>query len=366
MAFDGGLTGMGFPVPMDSNMTDLGKLEEMQKQFVDSLEAAAQQMGLNPEQVRSDAEHLAPFQPMMDFVEKWQGEDGLWAGDPIQRSEEYMSALAEANQRAMGGLLSTFMFASEQPPWDQPRTMAIMDGSAFAEQFGLQEAPAGTQLEGYWQETLPDGSVGFVTGVDPYWAQGNLDWVQGDEVPGFTGTCGLTSVANIAQMYGVELTEGQVVEFAAANGLCATGYMDPGMNGGTSPGTSALLLTEAGIPAHVETGNSLDDLIGYVEEGRGIELSVNAGLLWGDGDPRSYGDGGTNHAISLTGVVKDSSGEVTGLVVCDSSGPSPAPLHFVSAERMQEAWANIGGVCVVADVPRSQGYPPGVAPVQYA
>ena len=363
MALDGGVSGLGFPVPLDPNMTDPDKLEEMQRQFVASLEGTAQELGLNPEQVRADAEQLAPFQPMMDFVEKWRGEDGLWAGDPIQRSQEYMGALTEVGQRMMGGMFSTLMFASEQPPWDNPDTLSILQGLAEAEGFADAATGSDGKLDGYRPETLPDGTVGYVSGLDPFWVQTHLDWVQGNEVPGFEGTCGPTSVANIAKMYGMEVTEGSVVQLAVENDLCNAGYGDPEVNGGSRPAQNAELLGILGIPARVEQGRSLDDIAAYVEQGRGVELGVNAGLLWND--PAYYRDGRSNHAIALTNAVRDGSGELVGFEVCDS-GKHDAPLDFVPADVMQRAFAEIGGECVVVDIPRTQGYPPGTSQGQFA
>jgi len=363
MAFDGGLSGVGFAVPMDPNITDLDKLEDMQKQFVASLEDVATQMGVDPEQVRADAEQLAPYQPMMDFVEKWKGEDGLWTGDPVQRSQEYMDALSEMGQRSLGGLFSTLASASEQPPWDNPDTLSRLEGAAGGDQLTVAESAVDGKLESYRPETLPDGSVGYVEGVDPFWVQSHLDWEQGNAVPGFEGTCGLTSVSNLAQMYGAEVSEKDVVEFAAANGLCNTDAMNPGERGGSTPIDHVQLLGVLGIPAHVEQGGSLDDLVAYVENRQGVELGVNAGLLWDDS--RAYDDGGPNHGITLTNVVRDGSGEVTGFQVCDS-GKHDAPLDFISVGVMQKAWADTGGQCLVVDVQRTQGYPPGTPQGQLA
>lgn len=358
MAFDGGESGMGFPVPMDPDMTDLSKLEDMQKQFVSSLEQTAQQMGLDPEQVRGQAEQLAPYQPMMEFVEKWQGEDGQWLGDPIQRSQEYVDALSEVGQRAMGGMFATLLSAAEQPPWDNPDTLPSLQGFAVEGPAAIDEVPSPTSgLDGYWTETTPEGSPGYTTGLDPYWEQANLDAVQGDEVAGFEGTCGLTSVANIANMFGRGLSEGDVIKFAAETGLCSTGSWDAGTNGGTSASDQAKLLEAAGVPAHAEVGRDLDDLAAYTEEGKGTILEVNAGVLWDD--PTSYDGGGSNHAITLTGVVRDTSGEIDGFYVCDSGRQDLR--RFVSADLMSQCWEQAGGNCVVTDVQRTQGYPPQYA-----
>lgn len=364
MAFDGDFAGMGFPVPMDPNLTDLDKLEEMQRQFVESLEDAARQVGIDPEQVRADAAQLAPYQPLIDFVEKWKGEDGLWTGDPIQRSQEYLEAVSEMGQRSFVGLFSTLLSAAERPPWDHPDTLAMLQGSALDGRAATSETAAEQgKLDGQWHETAPDGSVVFAEGLDPYWQQANLDGNQGDEVPGFQGTCGLTTVANMARMCGRDLSEGDVVRFAAANGLCQEGETDPGENGGTTADQRVEILAAAGIPSHVETGRSLTDLSEYTDKNLCVNLSVNAGTLWDN--PEVYGDGRQNHSILLTGTIRDASGEVVAYRVCDS-GSGDGPIHTVPADVLKRAWEDTGGVCVVTDVPRTQGYPPGTSPAQYA
>jgi len=202
---------------------------------------------------------------------------------------------------------------------------------------------------GYWTEADPFGQDMIVTGLDPYWQSANLDWCQGDAVPGFDSTCGLTSVANVANMFGVDLTEGEVVDFAYSNGLCSLG-------GGTFETDQAALLNAAGIPAHWDVGG-MTDLAQYVEEGRGVIAEVNAGVLWDD--PSCFDGGMANHAITVTGVARDATGAVDGFFVCDSGRQSPEDVRrFVPADMMQLCWEYAGGNCVVTDAPRSQGYLP--------
>ena len=71
---------------------------------------------------------------------------------------------------------------------------------------------------------------------------------------------------------------------------------------------------------------------------------MNAGILWDDAN--SYEDGGSNHAITVTGVARDPlTSEITGFIVNDSKGEK-----FVDAATVQQMWVDTGGQSVVTDV----------------
>ncbi len=171
---------------------------------------------------------------------------------------------------------------------------------------------------------------------------------QGSANPAYQGTCGLCSCANILRLAGVNATEGQMIAYASTTNdqntlfqkLCATGYADPGMNGGTSPKSRQQILQNFGIDSGVfplsrEKDGSLSDsnliaISNNVSAGRGVILSVHADILWYDA-PVGVDD---YHAVTVTSVKKDRSGNILGFYICDSANGGTA---FHSAEKVKRA-----------------------------
>ncbi|MCR5486146.1 MAG: hypothetical protein K6F35_01305 [Lachnospiraceae bacterium] len=189
----------------------------------------------------------------------------------------------------------------------------------------------GTMLE---EERLENG--GTVYG-NPELLNRYMYAVQGNAYDEFQGTCGLCAVANLLRMAGVNMTEKQVIDFAAPAGLCAFDQgNDPGENGGTDHLDRQSILAHFGVQSELfdvkgcgvdETYDrktaewTLEQLATFVTEGKGVIVNVNAYGLWGgfvcfDDDPTKYDD---SHAVLLTGVKKDAMGRVDGFYVCDSA-----------------------------------------------
>lgn len=198
-------------------------------------------------------------------------------------------------------------------------------------------------------DTLPDGREVVVIG-DPEGCK-DFNHPQGDNNLGFQGTCGLVSCEDVLRQFGVEVTEDEIVQFAAENGLCSVSD-NPAQCGGTSELTQAIILTEMGVPAHTEVCGSLEDLAAHIENGQGSIVEVNAGVLWNE--PSAYGGGMANHAIVVTGVARDpETGEVAGFFINDSGrGLEEDSGRFIDSATMQEAWLAAGGTGVVTDVVR--------------
>jgi hypothetical protein len=196
-------------------------------------------------------------------------------------------------------------------------------------------------------DVLPDGRdtvvIGDVDGLKDF------NHKQGDNPYGFKGTCGLVSCEDVLRQFGVDATEADVVDHAVAKNLCAV-TDDPAKSGGTTPEMRAQILNDYGIPAHVESGQSLEDLAGDVEHGSGVIVSANAGYLWND--PNALENGQTNHAVVVTGVARDpETGVVQGFYINDSGTGESG--KFVDADTMTQAWVNTGGSAVVTDVVHS-------------
>ena len=191
-------------------------------------------------------------------------------------------------------------------------------------------------------EVLPDGRDTVVIG-DP---QGDKEFThrQGDNWLGFEGTCGLCSCENVLRSFGLDVSETDMVIFAAQRGLCGCDDPNPAQNGGTTAEWQAEILTRHGVPASAFYGGSLDDLAGNIEQGRGVIIEVNAGVLW---DNANYDSGDrANHAITVTGVARDPmTGDIQGFFINDSGTGKAA--QFVDASVMREAWEEAGGQQVV-------------------
>lgn len=199
-------------------------------------------------------------------------------------------------------------------------------------------------------DVLPDNTEVLVTGdVDRF---RDCNHKQGMNELGFQSTCGLVSCEDVLRQFGFDVNEVGIVNYAARTGLCDVSHPAP-LCGGTTEYSQAELLSEMGLPAHAEFGNSQEQLAQYVEEGRGIIVEVNAGELWGSHE--YYGFGEANHAIVVTGLARDpTTGEIEGFYINDSGRGYPSDSgRFVDSELMRHAWENAGGSCVITDVVRN-------------
>lgn len=172
--------------------------------------------------------------------------------------------------------------------------------------------------------------------------------MQGSADANFQGTCGLCSCANILRLSGVNASEAEMIAYASQtkdpnsfNGmLCATGYSDPGLNGGTSPKSRQRVLDYFGIDSgifpisHDSDGSiadsNLSQIADHVSAGRGVILSVHADVLWNDA---AFGID-DYHAVTVTSVKKNSAGDVLGFYICDSANGGTT---YYSAEKVKQA-----------------------------
>jgi hypothetical protein len=212
----------------------------------------------------------------------------------------------------------------------------------------FDDALRGANAEGaapQQMETNPDGREVMVYGNPTDYAE--FCHQQGDNDLGFKEDCGLCSSQDVLNQFGVQVDENDVVHHAVDNNECYTDSGNAANSGQTTADYQAHILSDYGVPAHVENGGSLDDLAHNIENGSGVIAEVNAGVLWNDAN--SYEDGSANHAITVTAVVRDpESGQIQGFYVNDSGDGHAA--KFVDAATMQSAWADTGGQSVVTDV----------------
>ncbi|HWQ46030.1 MAG TPA: hypothetical protein VN376_04140 [Longilinea sp.] len=216
-------------------------------------------------------------------------------------------------------------------------------------------APAAAQ-----ETTLPNGEKVKVTGG--VHAFKDLNHQQGNEVPGYEGTCGLCSVQCVGNQFGVTndqgkpLSEADVVNTAKDNRppLCTTGGL-PEHNGGTSQEGQQELLAKMGIPSQIKENQSMDALAKDVEAGKGVIAGVNSNELWGLNQP-----GGLNqfsrpdHAVTVIDTARNpQTNELMGFFINDSGNNygNIGSGRFVSVSDMLPVWQNAGGSYVVTDKP---------------
>ncbi|WP_253907243.1 hypothetical protein [Herbaspirillum rubrisubalbicans] len=163
---------------------------------------------------------------------------------------------------------------------------------------------------------------GIADGVDilvyGYPKANELDYMQGNAVAGYKGTCALTSIANLATQANQALSEAQVVQKAIDNQWCVT---DPAktdyQRGGSNYVGQQALLDSYGIRNGIIMGFNEQAVANLLKGGRGVIIGVNAGKLWGDNN--YLDDGGINHVVTVTGVACNAqTGEITGFYIADS------------------------------------------------
>ena len=145
-----------------------------------------------------------------------------------------------------------------------------------------------------------------------------LDYMQGNAVAGYKGTCALTAIANLGTQASQPLTEAQVVQRAidnkwAVTDAAATDYQ----RGGSNYIGQQALLDSYGIRNDVVMGYDEQAVANLLKGGRGVIIGVNAGRLWGDS---AYLDNGAvNHVVTVTGVACNAAtGAINGFYIADS------------------------------------------------
>lgn len=188
------------------------------------------------------------------------------------------------------------------------------------------------------EKGLVDGNEVLVYG---YPKRNELDYMQGDAVENYLGTCALTSIANLLTQAGTPTTESQVVTLAINNNWAVN---DPNLPsyllGGSDVVGQRAILDSYNIRNDMIAGYNEDGLANLVRSGRGVILAVNAGQLWGES--QYIWDGGVNHAVTLTGAVYSAdNGSLTGFYVTDSGrGLVTDMTRFVSIDLFRNA-ANV-------------------------
>lgn len=162
-----------------------------------------------------------------------------------------------------------------------------------------------------------------------------LDAAQG-KLPEYQGTCGIVSCVNVLRLAGrLMTTEEELVRCAStaageAGPLCVCGKT-PHRNGGTFPEDRKKILSTFGVESEL-LPSSIDRIAEYVESGRGVIISVDAGKLWSL--PRFYR---CLHAVTVTSVQRSRDGSLEGFYLCDSGTSGRDCARFYSAAHLEQA-----------------------------
>lgn len=164
------------------------------------------------------------------------------------------------------------------------------------------------------------------------------------------GDCGLVACENLLRSAGVAVNEEDVVYHAMTTGHCVIDQ-PAWSSGATTLADQVQVLQDFGVPAHVETGRSLEQLAGDVAMGKSVIASVNSNVLW-HGHPGSKLCA-PDHAINVIGAARDiASGQVAGFFILDSGTGSAG---FVDAQLFDASFNPFGrdgpGNYIVTDKP---------------
>ncbi|MGO0788840.1 calcium-binding protein [Herbaspirillum seropedicae] len=148
-----------------------------------------------------------------------------------------------------------------------------------------------------------------------------MDYRQGDARPGFLGTCGVTSVANMLTMAGVNVTEKETLQRAIDRDWCDS---DPSLpitlRGGVTCNDLAELMGSFGVAGEVDYRYDEARLVKLLKGGHVVTLCADAAVFR---DMSGYlaGKRVGFHAVAVSGVACSAkTGEVLGFYITDS-GP---------------------------------------------
>ena len=188
------------------------------------------------------------------------------------------------------------------------------------------------------EKGLVDGAAILVYG---YPKRNELDYMQGDAVPNYQGTCALTAIANLLTQADRPTTEANVVQLAIDNSWAVTNPTLPAyQRGGSNYVGQQAILNSYGVRNKLLAGYNEQGVANLVRSGRGVIIAVNAGVLWDDSAYR--GNGAVNHVVTITGAAyRESDGTLAGFYIADSGRSKVSDMtRYVSMEKFRTA-ANV-------------------------
>lgn len=107
------------------------------------------------------------------------------------------------------------------------------------------------------------------------------------------------------------------------------------------------LLDSFGVESQIQSGLTLTDLEGYLDQGRSLILSVDANNIWyGQNDPVGNPLDKPNHALLITGIDQEA-----GVVILSDPGTPDGNAEVVPLAVFQEAWSDSGNQALITTEP---------------
>lgn len=188
------------------------------------------------------------------------------------------------------------------------------------------------------EQGLLDGEKTLVYGYPKMY---ELDYMQGDAIADFEGTCALTSIANLITQNDTPTSEAEVVQVAIDNNWTLSDPSLPSyLKGGSNYLDQQAILDSYGIRNDIIQGYNPDGIANLIRSGRGVMLALNAGYLWDES--AHEGTGAVNHVVTVTGAVyKEEDGSLAGFYIADSGRSKVSDMtRFISLEKFDEV-ANV-------------------------
>lgn len=162
-----------------------------------------------------------------------------------------------------------------------------------------------------------------------------------DVLQGYPDTCAIKCQQLILESNGMEVSETELRNEAAANGWYSPGYGTPMENVGS-------LLESHGMEVNRCTGASISDIAGELSQGRQVIVGVDSGELWNAGHDEAFEDliygGQADHALLVSGITVDPFTAEESILLTDP-GTGDVCMEY-PAEQFEDAWDDSGNFMV--------------------
>lgn len=157
---------------------------------------------------------------------------------------------------------------------------------------------------------------------------------------GFNGACGPASIAQLLRLYtGEDIGRLEVIEATDTAGLLTRG--EDGVPGMFIDDIDTML-DSYGLEADVFTNSTIADLEGYLADGHGVLVSVDADEYW---TPLlGEGERGINHVVLVTGIDREA-----GIVYLNDTGTPDGAALEVPLEHFENAWEDGENTMIVVE-----------------
>lgn len=184
------------------------------------------------------------------------------------------------------------------------------------------------------------------TGLDPAQDDGGLignpeamadQW----DYQGFDGACGPASIAQLLSLYtGEDVSRLEVIEAVTAQGEWTP--TSEGQAPGMVDTAMADVLDSYGLEADVLHNLTVDDLSGYLADGHGILVTVDASEYWSP--LLGEGDHAITHVVTVTGI-----DEQAGIVYLNDTGWPDGAAMEVPLDEFENAWEDGANTAIVIE-----------------